>query len=505
MVAIRGRTKGYFTWTFLPPGKRGSSELLAIDFIDFQIPSYGDLNTVVSKYYSHSESVRNPQKSYLKSMLSSAKLQLDWAENSYNSAVSSHNIYPTDYSLINVNNAYNNYVNKLNIYNSLVSQYNATPATIERAVYMPYSFREGLVKYGWEIKARFKIGDHTGKASGRSMESDFVRIGTRYNDTNSSRRRDDELAFDVSFERAVSHLFNVVNTICDQIQPSIANAVSLKYAAGISENESNTIKWLFHPWGFDYETGQKIGIPQWALDSAKTINLPDVTPAPPAIALPSLPKRPNLPMSTKGAAKWYRGLVGEIIAERQKGSHTLSTGAIVSPDGLVLTCAHGLSGEKLKVRFRNCPWAGSYYADIIFVNEIADVAILKAQGLKTARWIEIRFGATPEKGEEIITIGNPSLPWGTTSIEAISKGIVSNPKSEFHGVPSLIADITVASGSSGGPIISLVDGKLIGVVLAVADAGLAKEPGKRSASGTICLAAPSTLLSKWLGIYSNKK
>jgi hypothetical protein len=133
------------------------------------------------------------------------------------------------------------------------------------------------------------------------------------------------------------------------------------------------------------------------------------------------------------------------------------------------------------------------------------VAILKAQGLKTDRWIEVRFGTTPEKGEEIIAIGNPSLPGGATSTEAISRGIVSNPRSEFYGIPCLIADITVASGSSGGPIISLVDGKIIGVVRAVADAGLSKEPGQRSASGTVCLAVPSTLLSKWLGIYSIRK
>lgn len=129
-----------------------------------------------------------------------------------------------------------------------------------------------------------------------------------------------------------------------------------------------------------------------------------------------------------------------------------------------------------------------------------DVALVRAKGLRCARWIEVRLSSPVKKGEEIVAIGNPVLPDGSISIDAISRGIVSNPESEFYELPRLVADITVASGSSGGPIISLRDGKIVGVVTAVADAGLAYFVGGRSASGMVCLSAPSNRLQEWLGL-----
>ena len=111
---IRNRTKSYFSWRFLPPGHAGTSQEITIDAITLEIPRYDSLRRVVSEYFSHFESVANPYKDYLRSMLTAARLDMDLALNFYNTAVSSHNIYPTQYSLMNVNNAYNNYVFKLN-------------------------------------------------------------------------------------------------------------------------------------------------------------------------------------------------------------------------------------------------------------------------------------------------------------------------------------------------------------------------------------------------------
>lgn len=505
MVGIRNRTKSYFSWHFLPPGQAGVSKEITIDAIGFEIPSYNELNTVVSEYFSHTESVPNPYKAYLERILTSAKIDLDFAKSNYNSAVASHNIYPTEYSLMNVNNAYNNYVFKLNTYNRYVSQYNATSSTIERAVYMPYSFKEGTVKYGWEVRIRYKIEGQSGVATGKSMESDFVRIGTRYNDKNSSYRRDDDLSFPITLERTIDHLFNAVKMACDQMESAIAEAVPLKYTSGFTDREIKTAKWFLHPWGSDIETGRKNGVPEWALASASSVKLPEIDYKPTEVFLPALWSRPKVPLDAATAAKWYDGLVGEIFAERRGGGRVISTGAVISPDGLILTSAHGLGGEDLRVEFRSGPWAGSYVAEIVFVNENPDVALIRARGLKTKRWIEVRLDGNPKKGEEIVAIGNPSLPGGSQSIEAISKGIVSNPESEFYGVPHVVADITVASGSSGGPLISLTDGKIIGVVVAVADAGLARGPGQRSASGTVCLAAPSNRLNEWLGLRASEK
>jgi S1-C subfamily serine protease len=169
----------------------------------------------------------------------------------------------------------------------------------------------------------------------------------------------------------------------------------------------------------------------------------------------------------------------------------------VSGDGLVLTCAHGLQGSRLTIRFAEGEWSGTYPAEIIFVNEEFDTAVIRAKGLRTRRWFEIRLDAPPEKGEEIVAIGNPSLPGGSVSIEAMSVGIVSNPESQFYDLPRLVADVAIASGSSGGPLVALTDGKIVGVVVAVAQPEFG---GGRASSKSVSLAAPASRLGEWLGL-----
>jgi hypothetical protein len=273
---------------------------------------------------------------------------LDWAENSYNSAVNMHNIYPTQYSLMNVNNAYYNYVAKLNAYNSLVTQYNATPSTIQREVYMPYIYKEGHVRYGWGLRVKYKIGNRSGIATGLSMESDFVRIGARYNDKDASRRRDDGLDFDVSLERTWLHLFKAVKTVCDEISPVIHEAVPLRYAAGFDEREAKIAKWLLHPWGLHLEAGRKMGISGWVLSSVSSINFPEIKYKLAEIYIRTMTEKPRLPLDAITAGRWYSGLVGQIFAADRRGSRLLSTGAVISPDGLILTCAQvkGDAGSK---------------------------------------------------------------------------------------------------------------------------------------------------------------
>jgi S1-C subfamily serine protease len=505
IAVIRNRTKGYFLWQFLPPGQSDSAVNLVIKTVDFQIPSYENLNTITSQYYDHNENVPNPQKTYLESMLISSKNQLNWAQTSYNNAVSTHNMYPTDYSLMAVNNAYNNYIFYLNAYNNYVSMYNTTPSTISRPVFMPYSFKEGRVQYGWEVRIQYNIGERSGVVVGKSMENGYIRIGTKYNDRDASHRRDEDLQFNISIERTVDHLFSAVKIACDQIAPAISNAIPLKYTSGLSDSEINIVKWFLHPWGRDLGTGKQAGIPQWAIDSSLALELPEIMFKPPDVNLISLSQHPKYPMNSEDAAKYYIGLICKISTDSKEGMHSSSTGAIVSPDGLILTCAHGLVGNNLKIEFVSGPSSGVYDAELVFVNDDSDVALIRARGLRAKRWIEVRLGTAPEKGEEIVAIGNPSLPDGTLSIEAISKGIISNPESEFYGVPRVVADISIASGSSGGPLISLNDGKIIGVVVAVANAELARNPGQRSASGPVCLAAPAKRLTAWLGLHSVEK
>jgi S1-C subfamily serine protease len=90
---------------------------------------------------------------------------------------------------------------------------------------------------------------------------------------------------------------------------------------------------------------------------------------------------------------------------------------------------------------------------------------------------------------------------GGTNRGGVSAGVVSNPELEQRGSKYLAADISVASGSSGGPLFSLKDGALIGVVQLVATAPGFSERGRGvDATGFLALAAPSQKLGEWLGL-----
>ena len=125
------------------------------------------------------------------------------------------------------------------------------------------------------------------------------------------------------------------------------------------------------------------------------------------------------------------------------------------------------------------------------------MAIIKAENLVANNWLPIRLAEPAKIGEEIVTIGNPTIE-GHTVNTAVSKGIVSQLKLDSYDTPILVADITVSSGSSGGPLISTNTMEILGVVVSVARPGLNKEG--TSSSGYWCLTAPAVYFDDWLGI-----
>lgn len=124
--------------------------------------------------------------------------------------------------------------------------------------------------------------------------------------------------------------------------------------------------------------------------------------------------------------------------------------------------------------------------------------MIRAKGLSNGDWATVRLDSSATKGEGIIAIGNPAIDQATLNVGGASAGIVSNPQVTTFGQEELIADITVASGSSGGPIFSLDNGDLIGIVQAVTQPGI--NVGGVSSSGSFCLAAPADMLGQWLGL-----
>ncbi len=165
-----------------------------------------------------------------------------------------------------------------------------------------------------------------------------------------------------------------------------------------------------------------------------------------------------------------------IISESEHGSGA-GSGAIISPDGHILTCAHVVENAK-KVRAKvYTPGAtgGDYhYFDCKVLEPIypsktdIDMAVIKMEG-SNFPFLPIRPANQPiYDNETFITTGFPlatkinSGGYDTLNCSN-SLGTVKSIQDDFDNIIYNI-DADVKPGNSGGPIISKADGNIIGIV-----------------------------------------
>jgi S1-C subfamily serine protease len=490
---LLSKTQSHWKWRW--SSSEGDAALkLYIDKAEAISTTVDDLSSVSSKYLSHYEDVPNPAKSVLETQLSLQKISLEQAESRYEYAVRSHNAYPTVYSLQTANNAYTSYKMALNTYNSLVTRYNLTPSTVSRPVHLPYTFIEGMVRIGWAVDVTTTVGDSSKMVTAESIESDFVRFGTRSTDTSAAYRRDDPISIDVSASHRIEQLGEVCAKILDSLSEQVLH-IPLETRVGLTGDEQILLNYVLHPFGsFPKQTLNEPNI-AWGIELVDEIVLPEchVSPIPQQIA-----KDPGIPLverTAKEIAILYEPLVCEITSSFGYGS-----GVLISGDGLVLTCAHVLLGTSSKAVFHAGNLKGEYELETIFTNEIQDVALVRAKGINSEVWAPIRMRDLCVKGEKIVAIGNPALTAASASYGNISDGIVSNQLVKLkNGLERLVCDITISQGSSGGPVVSMETGEVVGIVSQIVEAGIKPEP-EVSTSGYSCLAVPAFMLTDWIGI-----
>jgi hypothetical protein len=468
-----------------------------------RVADVSDVKSVASTYMSHQQRVPNPRKKDLEIECGSARMTAEFAELDYERAVSSHNIYPTQWSLNDVNWARSRYIGAVDNYNSLVDLYNATSATIVEPVYMPYRFSQGRVRFGWRLSVAANVfGQNYDVITRESVVSDFVRRGAKSTDKISEYRRDDGLDINVSAESSLEHLQAAVVGVREVLNGALGK-VPFKIAIDIAPEQAACLAWMHHPLGMQSSIAPQNEVPSWFVSAAES----DVVMAslgkealPPAIVTRRCEAGVPWPQSAEGAHQELARFVCQTLVGGSE-SGALGTGVLIGPEGLILTCAHALSGGAIKAEFHGGPWRGIYDADIVFINSRRDVAVIRARNIGNSAWANVRQSSSAAAGEAVVAIGNPSLGVGGSNIAGVSQGIVSNPRLNRSGVDYLAADIAVASGSSGGPIFSLKDGALVGIVqMAATVPGLQSEGQSVSSTGYLCLAAPATLLEAWLGL-----
>lgn len=105
--------------------------------------------------------------------------------------------------------------------------------------------------------------------------------------------------------------------------------------------------------------------------------------------------------------------------------------------------------------------AGSPYADAekLYVDPLLDLAVLRVSPDLVKDSVEARLGCSdaPEPGESVVAVGHPiSLKYSVT------RGIVSRMAS-MDGEALIQTDAAINTGNSGGPLVSMRTGRVIGM------------------------------------------
>jgi WD40 repeat protein len=156
----------------------------------------------------------------------------------------------------------------------------------------------------------------------------------------------------------------------------------------------------------------------------------------------------SLIQAAKPAVVW-------ILAETPKGT-SAGSGAIISPDGYILTAAHVIEGaSRIKVVVEE---TREYWASVVNADYKADVAILKipASGLT---WFALGDSDKVAIEEQIRVLGYP-LPGAGVGLIAVA-GVIQGTR-VLAGVKLLQHNASTASGHSGGPVIN-AQGEIIGI------------------------------------------
>lgn len=157
------------------------------------------------------------------------------------------------------------------------------------------------------------------------------------------------------------------------------------------------------------------------------------------------------------------------------GEGSIGSGFFISPDGYIITNRHvvdknrdvgvilydqrqimdktdptSFSDEKIvrnKVRF----------ARVLKVNKKRDLALLKVEG-ENFPWLELETDRQAyTTGRKVVAIGAPrAIEW------SVAEGIISAAR-DNNGVDTLQTDAAINGGNSGGPLIDLETGKVVGV------------------------------------------
>jgi S1-C subfamily serine protease len=130
------------------------------------------------------------------------------------------------------------------------------------------------------------------------------------------------------------------------------------------------------------------------------------------------------------------------------------TGFVASADGIVLTNAHVVAGDSMLLTFADGRTETARF--IGFERHGHDLAALRLSGETPRPWLPLADAAPLRIGVNVYAAGNPYPTFPVT----VSGGIIASVSERLH---VLLIDAPIASGSSGGPVVT-ASGEVLGIV-----------------------------------------
>lgn len=214
-----------------------------------------------------------------------------------------------------------------------------------------------------------------------------------------------------------------------------------------------------------------------------------------SLELPEPPKGTNKPKpAPAGSIQAVAEKVLPSVVSLQVGVNGRQTGSgsgvILSEAGLILTNAHVVAGANQISIVTN--ENRIIEADPIGIDEVSDIAVVKARVKSGLRPIEMGSSANLAVGQPVVAIGAPLGLSGTVTsgiISALNRPVhVSDRRGGGDTVMNAIqTDAAINPGNSGGALVDMA-GRLIGINSAIISLGGTENPfGAETTSGNIGL------------------
>lgn len=147
----------------------------------------------------------------------------------------------------------------------------------------------------------------------------------------------------------------------------------------------------------------------------------------------------------------------DIFGDEPRIANSLGSGFIIDPSGIVVTNNHVIDGaDEVEV---SLPDGRTFPADIIGIDAVTDLAVLRMQTSETMPSVAFGDSDTARVGDWVIAIGNPFGLGGT-----LTAGVVSARGRDAGGRYDdyIQTDVAINTGNSGGPLFNM-DGDVVGV------------------------------------------